>query len=151
MMRRVFNVYGVYDEDKLVYEGTCDEIAEKYQVGQRSIYTYLHLQTKMLGRYDIKPMGYTKRKETHPELVETVKPKPVEVDLQKDHLAYLVHHLRLCGNTSCSSFDPRVYLDQLKDIGIECTVKEVPEVTLTTETKRGRKPKPKVHYYVEVV
>lgn len=148
-MKRTYTIYKVFDGDTEVFEGDALDVAEKFNIVQKSVYRYLHYDLKIGGRYSIEATDRKRTRGISPVKVKVEKPKSKEIDLLKDHLAFLKHHLKLYGNTVVS-FDPVPYFPDLYEAGYNCTVKEIPEVTLSTVSKRGRKPKPKYHYYVEV-
>lgn len=150
-MRRLFNIYGLYDADgKMVFKGNRNDIMTHYGIAKSSIYTYLRDKTKINGKYRVEVIGqdYFETNQDKEEEQTRKKEKPWSLDTP---YAYLEHHLKYYGNTVCT-FDPYPYLDDLKKVGLKCRVKEREEEPDDISThKRGRKPKPKYYYILEVV
>jgi len=149
-MTRV-NVYGVFDGDELVYQGTREEVAMRFNLKKTSIYGYTHHGTKIGGAFLVKVIGSKDQKIEYYIRNSTYKrnyvPEKVP-DYHEDPLGCLIRHLKLYGNTSVKSFDPRKYEKDLAKIGIRCKITEIPD-TIGELTKRRRSKK--VHYLVEVI
>lgn len=146
-------VYSVCKDGKEVFQGTIREVEEKTGVKENYIY-YGIKNSKPVKGYVIKHIGYADRVYGgwHVDRVKKrVRTDPEEVDMSKDHFEYLRYHLKTYGSTACYQFDPVPYLPQLYDIGLDCRVKEVEEKPVNSlVTKRGRRKKPKIHWFVEV-
>lgn len=103
-------------------------------------------EIKFLGRADKSIL----RRERVVDDTPKRKPQEKEKDIESNLFDFLAYHLKLYGNTSCVK-DPVPYLPALYDIGLDCRVKEVMDEEKPVKGGRGRPPKPKMHYYVEVV
>ena len=150
---REISIFTVYENGEEVFIGNREEVAEKFQISKRSVYSYAYNDRKLYGKYRIKTTGkqeaIVKRKEHYRP--RNQKPPEPEKDYSNDKFNTLVWHLKTFGNTSVS-FDPVRYLPDLYDLGLDCRVKEIPSyVEEKRVTKRGRKPKVKYNYLVEVV
>ena len=146
-------VFSIFKDGEYLGEGTRAELSLWFNRRVGEISKAVKKGQDVDG-YQIVPNGsipkYALEKDNKSKPVYKA-PKEKETDLQKDHLEFLKWHLNFYGNTSVQ-FDPVPYIPDLYDAGINCRVKEIyddPENHRVT--KRGRKPKPKVHYYVEVV
>lgn len=139
--------YTVYEDGKVVFEGSMRQVMDKLKRSNTYIIDACHYDTYVNGKYKIKETGTT---EIEIRYEAPIKRKPVVYnDLEKDPLKFLVWHLTYKGNTSVV-FDPEPYMDQLKEIGIECRIYKMPNTVLKkTVTSRGRKPKTRYHYLVE--
>lgn len=113
-----YAVYGVFDGDDLVYQGTRGEVTTKLDISEYSLYEYLKNKKKLKGKYTLKKLG---------KQLEIVKEKKIDViepqKIEDEQYEYLSWHLKYYGNTS-SSFDPKPYMEKLKQEGIECLIKK---------------------------
>ena len=136
--------YGVYDDDVKIFEGSVQAISFYLERSLTAVYKAIEHRTLVNGcsiRY------IDTRHKDGLELIDkpTKEEKPTD-----DRYDMLWWHLYYKGNTSVS-FDPEPYLEKLKENGIECKVTPKEDfVEKKKVTTRGRKPKKRYHYYVEV-
>ena len=149
-MRMLLNVYGLYDNGELIFKGNRMQVEKQFNVNRNCIFSYLRKGLKINGKYDIKKVGQDyfdvecKRKKKERQR------KRSEAWSLEDRYDYLEWHLKYCGNTICQ-FDPYPYLERLEEAGLKTNVKQILDENPPIETnKRGRRPKPKYHYYLEV-
>lgn len=146
-------IYSISENGEYLGEGTIGELEVWLNTSKKDIRKAVR-ERQLIGKYSVAFVREDKKNETEKGKVhlpekKVKKVKEKEVDLLKDHLAYLAYHLRVYGNTS-SEFDPRSYLSDLRDMGMNCRVSEVAEPQYIKRITKGRK-KPNVHWYVEVV
>ena len=146
------NLYGVYKDGKEVFRGTIYPTCKFLGRCDNTVYRYVK-SGELIDGYRIKMIGKTDKTYTGMGKKTVERPKPPKpIDMSKDHYEYLRWHLTVYGSTSCYQFDPVPYLPQLYEAGIDCRVKEIVEYPENSRvTKRGRRKKPKVHYFVEAV
>jgi len=133
-------LYAVYDNGEKIFEGTANEVAERFKMSPKSVNTYSKRNSKFENKYDIKVTGRTQ------SIQKPYVPKAKQPRKSKDeeYLEYLETHLRMYGNTSTSK-DPEKYLLKLREKGIECKVRKVYENYSTSKLARYRK---KVNWYI---
>ena len=134
-------IYELYDLDgNKLYEGNAIQVSCYVNCEESTIRTAGQKGSKIKKKYRVKR---TDRREDPPKQKEPEREMtPVEV---------MYWALKTFGNT-CTMFDPTPYLKDLYESeGLNCRFREVIEPRSTDVTRRGRKPKPNVHYIVEVV
>ena len=142
-------LFAVCRDGKEVFRGTMQEVCQKFGVSSSSVYDCSRNKKVTRTGYRIDHVGYQKLTFSK----EPKEPKPIKKDasIENNPLEFLKWHLKVYGNTSVQ-FDPVPYLPDLSDLGLNCRVKEIPDYVETSRvTKRGRKPKQRYHYLVEVV
>jgi len=154
-MRKI-KIFGVYDGDQLVFEGDKRKIAEKFKLKDSSMNTYASNKAKIRGIYELKMIREEESEIKYKKRIYKngrKKPEPEkEYSLEKDPVECIVWLLKCYGNAYVTSHDPREYLDEIKKAGFDCRVKEIPEcVNKRLTTTRGRKPKQRCSYLVEVI
>ncbi len=145
------SVFDVVENNKTVFRGDRKEVAERFGIAMKSVYSYAYNDRLLYGKYRVKVSGKrmseVSRKAQEKKEKKEIKP---DMDYSNDKLNTLAWHLKTYGNTSVS-FDPVKYLPDLYDMGLNCRVKEIPSyVEERRVTKSGRKPKVKYNYLVEV-
>ena len=151
------NIYGVYHNGKLIFKGGRREIAKEFGLRLSSTTTYCTGKVKIKGIYDVKLIGteyrqieYESRDQTK-RVAKRPKVESVSYDYATNPFEFLVVHLKTYGNTIVSS-DPSAYVNDLAKEGFNVKITPRVEHTLVKRlTTRGRKPKQKVNYLVEVV
>lgn len=112
--------YTLYEGETPIFTGDCREVAEKFGVTTSAVSSYRNNGTKLFGKYLILKTGEPQRK-SKPQ-----KPKKTKEDLT---LEYLSFHLKNDGNVSFSNKDEikkiDLYLDKLKDMGLESEARKV--------------------------
>lgn len=145
------SVFGVFEGGNEIFRGGRAQVAERFGIAMKSVYSYAYNDRLLYGKYRVKVVGKEDKSVRRKKIVKVEKVKEPEKDYSNDRLNTLVWHLKTYGNTSVS-FDPVRYLPTLYDLGLDCRVKEIPSyVEEKRVTKRGRKPKVKYNYLVEVV
>jgi hypothetical protein len=84
------------------------------------------------------------------EKIREIKPSEPEPTYETNPYETLKQHLKAYGNAYCP-IDPVPFFPWLLDEGLDCKCHEYQEFTTSNVSKRGRKPKPKYYYIVEVV
>lgn len=84
------------------------------------------------------------------EEICTIKEPEPEPTYETNPYETLKQHLKVYGNAYCP-FDPVPYFPWLLDEGLDCKCHEYQEFSTKKISKKGRKPKPKYYYIVEVV
>ena len=119
------NIYGIFKNGYLVDKGTREYICDKYRVGRKSFYEYMKPWRRLKGMYTVSRINGD-------EEIEMVEDKPI--DNEEEQFDYLFSMLRIYGNTTAYSFDPRPFKKKLMENGIFCEMRN-----------RGD------HYYIEVM
>lgn len=107
------NLYGVFDGDKLVFEGTATEVANKYEMYDRmTVYNYANRDWKIHRKYTIRFLRktYKKLNEHHK------KQAPTE---REQRVANAITMMKVHGNLYCK--DHEEYRKELEDEGIYYT------------------------------
>lgn len=144
------SVFGVFEDGEEIFRGGRREVAERFGIAMKSVYSYAYNDCLLYGKYRVKVVGKEDKSVRRKKIVKVEKVKEPEKDYSNDKFNTLVWHLKTYGNTSVS-FDPVKYLPALYDLGLDCRVKEIPSYAEEKRvTKRGRKPKVKYNYLVEV-
>ena len=133
-------VYEIYDGDKLIFTGTSPEVVRRFGMFFGVAFfaansNMPHIKLKIVGvKYKEKPIK---------------KEKPIEEPKTPFQIA--VWALKTYGNTSVN-FDPfpKLLPDMLELHGLDCRAKTVQDYPDGRVSKRGRRKKPGVHWYVEV-
>ena len=136
-------IYELYDlEGNKLREGTAIQLSEYLDCEESSVRDASN-KPRFMGMYVVKRTGrrepLPKKKEPEPE--PTYETNPYET---------LKQHLKVYGNAYCP-FDPVPYFPWLLDEGLDCKCHEYQEFSTKKISKKGRKPKPKYYYIVEVV
>ena len=124
-MQRI-NKYKILDGDKVIFDGSSIEIAEKFGIKPKDLGTYADNHTKLLGKYYVVRNGKVMAERTK---------KIVQTSKHKDNLEYLIKHLRKYGNT-CFSGKIEDYIEELKEVGLEPRIRQV-----VSRNMSGRKEK----------
>ncbi|MBR3062340.1 MAG: hypothetical protein IKG65_08035 [Exiguobacterium sp.] len=132
--------YTLYEDEVPVFTGDCREVAEKYGISTSAVSSYRNNGTKLFGKYLILKTGEPQRKK---------KPQTSKKSKEEQTLEYLSNHLRFDGNVSFSNKDEikriDVYLDKLKDMGLECNARKVYDSDPTIPNPWRKK---KSYYYI---
>ena len=99
-------IYGVFEGDKLVFEGSSRTIGEKYGITYASVRFYISTQSVLHKRYTIRPL----RKEKY-KYVYSGADNP---ETDEETLSRLLVHLKEYGNTVNNS-DPAKYIPYLEE------------------------------------
>ena len=126
-------LYGVYENDKEVFEGTCYQIADVYGCQPLSVASYCRRHSLLLRKYEIKRMGLAP-KEIKPPKVTRKKTK------DEEYMEYLTTHLKTYGNVALSR-EPTKWQKMLRDKGIDVEIRTHYEIsssipTATSKAKR---------------
>lgn len=146
-------IYGIYDGDNLVFSGSRSEIAKEFGLKLSSMSSYTTGRIRLNGKYDVNYLDEEYREiEYGPRNYKKYEPKPETEPNYKDNpLECLILHLKMYGNTLIN-FDPTKYTDDLKNAGFNVKITERQEhIERSKLTRRGRRRKPKMYYYVEAV
>ena len=145
------SIFGVFEDGEEIFRGGRREVAERFGIAMKSVYSYAYNDRLLYGRYRVKVVGKEDKSVRRKKIIKVEKVKEPEKDYSNDRLNTLAWHLKTFGNTSVS-FDPVKYLPDLYEMGFDCRVKETVDHTdVKRVTGRGRKPKVKYNYLVEVV
>ena len=126
-------IYGLYENDELVFKGTAREILDKYDIRQDNLWVYVGRGIKLFGKYRINKLDdeqITPPKKEHKKRL---------TKYEKD-LDYLIRHLREYGNTLLN-YKPNKYIEDLKAVGLDCTYRKAYERT-------GESGRILSHYYI---
>ena len=108
-------LYGLFEGETLVDQGTAMELVKKYQLFDRTyIYCCARRGTKLQGRYEVRKIG----------TLSEAKSKKVIEDLEpRDSIERYISRLKLYGNTVMSARDmcrADKVLQELADRGYRC-------------------------------
>lgn len=142
MRRR--KLYEVLDLDyNKVFEGNASQCADFINCDESHIRDCKE-QRVVMRQYRIR------RTDRLEPAQEKKKPEP-EIDYSTNPYECMKWHLRVYGDTFVT-FNPEPYFPRLKEEGFDCTYRAVRDyIDNPRPKKRGRKPKPKYFYVVEVV
>lgn len=136
-------IYELYDlEGNKITEGSAIFLAD-----------YCHCEESSIREASNKPSFmkmYVVKRTNRREEVRKAKESDPSPTYETNPYECLKMHLKMYGNTVVS-FDPVPYFPWLLDEGINCKCHEYQDVDFKDVSRRGRKPKPKYHYLVEVV
>lgn len=143
---RNLKVYQCYEGDKLLLEGTAEEIGEFLDVDTNLVRSKSSQDgLKVLGKYSIRKTDKRKNVFTGRIRIEK-KPKPRSAEVIEDIIFNLLYN----GNSYVGREDPSSLFPVLEELGLTCrcyTETEYPE----RKGDRGRMPEPITHYYLEVI
>ena len=106
------NIYGVFEGDTKVFEGTATEVANAYELYDRmTVYNYVNKDWKIHRKYTIKFLKKAQRKLNTP-----VKKKPTKHELRAENVILMMN---LYGNTYVR--DPEEYRKELEAENIDYT------------------------------
>ena len=109
------NIYGVYDDEELLFTGTATDIANELgYCDTMSIYHCSRTGKLLQKKYGIKFIGFQSKRD-----MRMKEPEKTEYD---KHLEYLHNHLMVYGNVF-SNDDGSDYMDDLNELGIEFIAK----------------------------
>ena len=108
-------MYGIYDNDELIFKGSSNEVADMFNLQNASLYTYYSKGIKIKGKYAVKKLEY----------IKPVKPSVTIIKKNKHQqtLEYLISHLERYGNVY-SKENPESYIDELNSQGYKVKVNE---------------------------
>lgn len=109
-------IYGVFDNDVLVFQGSRDQVANRYNLKPGSIYQYPRRNMKIRNRYTVRVLNA--------EIQRKYVPIIPQKTIHDKRLEHLVTHLRIYENCA-SVFDPVPYFPDLLDLGINCRCREI--------------------------
>ena len=142
MRRRI--VYDLYDlEGNFIMRENAIKLADYVGCEDSTIRDSASRNHVIGKKYVVKLTG--KRE----DIIEAKKPEP-EPTYETNPYETLKQHLKVYGNAYCP-FDPVPYFPWLLDEGLDCKCHEYQEFSTKKISKKGRKPKPKYYYIVEVV
>jgi len=154
MATMTVKIFGVFDNEKLIFEGSRKEIAKKFDIRENTMSSYICNKCKLKRKYDVRYLGRTETREVEYNMVRkgrvkrNIKETP-EYDWKTNPIGYLTLNLKLYGNT-CTNTDPTKYLKELEQQGIKAKVTPHQERTENYIIK-NRREKPKTWYLVEEV
>lgn len=124
---RVRNWYQIWENGEMIFEGTTKEIAEKFDVGQTTIYEYAKPEKKarMKRRYVVVKAGEVVKPIAYKKKIEVAKKKPVKEKESPYQYAYV--HLLNDGNTICAEQDLEKMTKYLHEKGVYFTKRAVPK------------------------
>lgn len=132
---RKVKIYGIFKDDKCIFQGNRLEVAEHFGLKPCSIYDYVYPKKKKLfRRYVVRRM----------DIKVEEPPKPISENEQR--LSFLENHLRIYGNCA-SVFDPVPFFPDLYDKGFDCKVREVAD----NENRVSGRRRKNVYYVTERV
>lgn len=114
------NIYGIFLDGKKVFEGSIEEVAEKYDIKTTRIPNLTNRGSKLFGKYDVVIL----QKVAKSLYLEGKKPKIVEPTKEEKDMNHLLMFLKMHGNVA-SDFDPDPYLPKLKELGFNCRVRRI--------------------------
>lgn len=109
-------VYGVYEGDKLIFQGLSREIQDHFNTPRTNPSSYTRRGGHYLGKYIIKHIGDREADKL------IIPPKARE---EERMLEYLTYHLNKYGNTVFAKRNPDDYIEKLKERGINCKARKV--------------------------
>lgn len=146
-------VLGIYEGDKLIFEGTRKEVAERFSIKESTTYVYTRKGNLLLGKYEVRKNGVKPKKYDGVWGEGKNRLKKVVKEEEMTPFQYLKVHLEKYGNTGTRR-DPSPYLEDLKKIGLNVKVEKRPDMMskyLTVSEKARKKGKVSYYYYLEVI
>ena len=122
MAKKWICYYELFENDKYIGKGTSEEVAKMIGCTRSTVNSYAIYNKLIYGKYKVVKVD-TKLVEI--EYQRNYKPK---TEFNDNTLDYLVRHLKEYGNTVMpNKVKPDKYLEPLREMGLDCLVRSVPE------------------------
>ena len=137
-------LYQVWEENQMVFEGTCEDLEKKYNFSRESIYRYAHVRKALIdGRYRVVDTD---------TYIEITAKKVTEIKKKEDPIERIVWHLKMYGNTLMMKEETK-YLPTLKEMGFNCISRKVFDdedinIDLNEGKTKKRRNKERNYYYI---
>lgn len=128
-MMRWICIYECYENGQLIKKGTSDEIAQIVGCTRSSVNGYSLTGKTIYEKYTIKKVDKILVEFECEKRERQEKKKAKQSEREEKVLDYLVRHLKEYKNTVMPvGIKPDKYLERLKELGYECSVKKTPEI-----------------------